>query len=342
VGGLNDPITFNWSTTGPKTITVTAANIKGEVSDTHSLCIAYGNDGFIKEVRSLDTNDGGLPNPAGISYSFNTNRFYIITPASTNSTSTTIAVMTPYETVIGSLTINSSQVNPINIAFDDRAKRLLVMDTGANQLISIVAEATNGLLDPGAITRFEIGALGLQQPQGMIVDAEGGALFILDSEALEIVRVEPNDQGSFEATTAINEGRVSRLNIGAIGSTQIHGLALNPTNKHLLLLSPAEQKMYQLNQSGQIITTLDLSSFSLIDPQGLVFGFSGDPTDNPAKINLYIADTGFAPQNHFVYLPLIINNRATTIQARPSSIQSYLPVPLGRVMEFRLASAACD
>ncbi|MEW5958501.1 MAG: Ig-like domain-containing protein, partial [Chloroflexota bacterium] len=87
--------------------------------------------------------------------------------------------------------------------------------------------------------------------------------------------------------------------------------------------------MYELTQTGQVVATRDLSQFNLRDPQGLVFAPSGDLTDSPAEISLYLTDGGTpdalqtqggeSPQNgqagpdsvpssgSRIYLPLILH-----------------------------------
>jgi hypothetical protein len=60
----------------------------------------------------------------------------------------------------------------------------------------------------------------------------------------------------------------------------------------LFVINPAEQELYELTQSGQLLATRDLSQFGLKNPQGIVFAPSGDQTDDPGQMNLYVADSG--------------------------------------------------
>jgi hypothetical protein len=55
-------------------------------------------------------------------------------------------------------------------------------------------------------------------------------------------------------------------------------------------LSLNEQKLYELAQTGQVMATRDLSEFELRDPQSMVFAPSGDLTDDPSELSLYIAE----------------------------------------------------
>ncbi|HMQ51169.1 MAG TPA: right-handed parallel beta-helix repeat-containing protein [Anaerolineae bacterium] len=311
-----------------------------------SVSLVQGQAGYIEEVRSLDTNDAGLLNPAGLAYSFEANLFYIIT--ANPGSPATINMMTPFEELLGSMTVNTSAtVEPINIAFDNQNERLLLLDHAANELITIKA-GPNGLLDPAAtaLTRFQVGALGLQQPSGMTVDPGNGVLFILDNApdgaTSQILRIEPDSQGGFDGATAINEGRVSRIDLQAAGLVQGRGLALNPSNEHLYGFKPADGKIYELSDSGQLIATLDLAPFDLADPQGLVFGLSGDLTDDPELINLYVADPGLVTEAQAepglaIYLPVVLKKSNPKENRNDEIQQNQAAPPLGRIVEFTLS-----
>jgi DNA-binding beta-propeller fold protein YncE len=58
------------------------------------------------------------------------------------------------------------------------------------------------------------------------------------------------------------------------------------------VLSTGEQKLYELTQAGQVLAYRDLSGFLISNPQGMTFAPSGDQTDDPAQMSLYIADSG--------------------------------------------------
>jgi DNA-binding beta-propeller fold protein YncE len=240
---------------------------------------------YLKEVRAIETNDLGLLNPAGLAFCFETNLFFVLEAHST--TQAKIAAMTPFEELVALDSVDVSLIDPINLAFDNLFNRLLLFDTTSSELVAIKVGSDGHLdLSPEAIARYPLGPLGLQQPRGMTVDPADGYLFILDSAALQIVRLEPNPDGSFEETV------ISRVNLIPAGLVDPRGLAFNPNNSHLYLLNSVDQHLYELTQTGQVAAILGLPPFEFIDPQGLVFAFSGDATDEPSMIDFYIADTG--------------------------------------------------
>jgi hypothetical protein len=178
--------------------------------------------------------------------------------------------MTPFEEVVATISVDVSMIDSINLAFDNLANRLILFDTAASELIAIKT-GPDGLLDPSpaAITRYQVGQLGLQAPRGLTIDPANGHLFILDSAALQLVRVEPGADGGFDGGAALNEGRISRVDLKETGLVDPRGLAFNSRSGHFYLLSPVGQQMYELSATGQVAAILQLPPFEFVDPHGL-------------------------------------------------------------------------
>ena len=112
--------------------------------------------------------------------------------------------------------------------------------------------------------------------------------------------------------------------------SQLQGLAIDPSSGNLYVLGSAEQTLYEYSPSGQLISTRDLSQQGLTNPQGMVFAPSGDSTDDPDNLNLYIADSGSGSEqdlasSHIVELSLqapelmalpAVNTSASMVQTR--------------------------
>ena len=128
----------------------------------------------------------------------------------------------------------------------------------------------------------------------------------------EIVRIEPGLDGSFDGAT------ISEANLQMSGLADPRGLSLDPTTRHLYLVNPSEQKLYELSQAGRILSTHDLSQFQLKEPQGMVFAPSGDQTDDSSQSSLYLADSGTGQILELSLTELV------SMAAAASSVQSSL------------------
>ena len=253
-----------------------------------SAASAAGSSAFIRQVRALEADKTGLQYPAGLAFAPRANAFYVVEVpgAGQSPPATTDAIkLNPFANRIGSSRVGAQIRDPINMTYDSKFRRLLVLQSPANQLLE-VREGPDGDLDPTTLNRYAVSGFGLQDPQGMTVDPVIGDLYILDAVGPRIVRIEPRLDGSFDGAAS------SELDLKPSGLGAPRGLAFDPTTSHLHLVSPGEQKLYELTQTGQIVNYRDLSGFHLGNPQGMAFAPSGDQTDDPSQLSLYLADSG--------------------------------------------------
>jgi len=249
---------------------------------------AQGNSGFVREVRALEIERAGIQNPAGLAFSPAANAFYVVKgqrqgqppPAQTD-----IIKITAFAGRAGSARIAATVQDPINMAFDGRFNRLLILQSSANQLVE-VSEDADGNLDPSTMSHHDVRHFGLQNPQGMAVDPAGGALFILDAAVPRILRIEPEADGSFAKAV------IAEVDLSSTDLVDPRGLAFDPSSGHLHMMNPAEQELYELSQSGQVVTTRKLSAFGFGELQGMVLAPSGDQTDDPLVMSLYLVNRG--------------------------------------------------
>jgi DNA-binding beta-propeller fold protein YncE len=67
---------------------------------------------------------------------------------------------------------------------------------------------------------------------------------------------------------------------------------VHPANGHVHLLSPVGQELYEIDQKGSLISTYDLSHVVLTNPAAMTFAPTGDTTDDPERVSLYVAESG--------------------------------------------------
>src|SRR5688572_11813542 len=249
---------------------------------------AQSNTGFIRQIRALEGDQTGLLNPAGLAFSSRANAFHVMDKQNA-SANTDLVKVTPFADRAGSARIEAAIKDPINLAFDNQVGRLLILHSSANQLLE-VREDANGNLDPRTLTRYDIRNFALQNPQGMAFDAANGILYILDATGPRLLVVTPGANGTFEGAA------VTPVDLSSSGLAAVRGLAFDPSTGNLHIMVPVEQKLYELTLSGQLVAERALTEFGLKDPQGIVFAPTGDQTDDPSLVNLFLADSGFNDQ----------------------------------------------
>src|SRR6185503_175758 len=245
---------------------------------------AQSNAAFIRQIRALAGDKTGLINPAGLAFSSRANAFQVVEKQNA-STNADLVKVTPFADRAGSARIEAAIKDPINVTFDNQVGRLLILNNSANRLLE-VREDANGNLDPKALTRYDVRSSALQNPQGMAFDSARGILYILDAVGPRLVGVQVGAGGTFEGAT------VTVVDFSTSGLGAVRGLAFDPTTGSLHIMVPTEQKLYELTLNAEVVAERDLTEFGLKDPQGIVFAPSGDQTDDPAQMNLFLADSG--------------------------------------------------
>jgi uncharacterized protein YjiK len=242
----------------------------------------------IRLVREFELDELEIANPAGLAFSAGANEFLVIEaiqPGQGVPGATDVARVTPSEQRLRWRRIAAQLTDPINVVFDERRGRLLSYASRSDQLIE-VHQAPAGPLDPKTLELSSARRFGLDDPRGMAVDPTTGNLFVLDSAGPRLVQVQPAADGSFAGAV------VTDVDLRSTGLADPVGLALDPSTGHLHVMDAADQMLYELQQTGEVVATRDLSGFGLVDPQGMTFAESGDLTDDPGQMSLYLADSG--------------------------------------------------
>ncbi|MEZ4736130.1 MAG: DNRLRE domain-containing protein [Caldilineaceae bacterium] len=308
--------------------------------------VAQSDIAFVKWVRALEADESGIVNPVGLAASPRTNDFYVLERQARNqfAPAVTDAIrLSPFADRTGSTPIAAPISEPINFVFDQQRSRLLIFQAVDQRLIE-VPENPDGTTAPPI--HHDARQFGVQNPQGMAVDPGSGRLFILDAAGPRLVQIEPEPGGAFGNIA------VAAIDLQPTGLAAVRGLAFDPTTGHLHLLSLVDQILYELTQTGQVVATRNLAEFNLNDPQGMVFAPSGDQTDDPAAVSLYIADSGSplaqgspadpadpATLAFQIYLPMVANSIRVDKQTVPDTEtgDGQRPQAPGQIVEFSFA-----
>jgi uncharacterized protein YjiK len=243
-------------------------------------------EGMVREVQALQQDRTGVPAPVGLAFSSASKTFYVLGAPPGNGTADVMR-LAPFELASeperqGPASISATVQDSINIAFDARRNRLLLV-SNARELLEVRARR-GGDLERQTLRRHDVTRFGLKDPQGMAVDPDSGTIFILDANLPRILRVDPGANGRFDVAT------VSEIDFALNVPGGVRGLALDPSSGHLYL--HGGKMLFEVTQVGEVVSTRDLSGLEPIEPEGLVFAPSGDLTDSPEEVSLYLADSG--------------------------------------------------
>lgn len=241
---------------------------------------------FIRLVRQIETARLGIRNPAGLAFSPATNLFHLLSAQGTGALATTATRVAHLQStaVSASASAMAEEVDdPINMTFDSQWNRLLFLNASSAQLL-VVPMQSDGKLAAQA-QRYTVQLSGLQNPQGMTIDPLSGQLYLLDAAGPRLLQLTPDPAGDFAQAQPLAITLPATI-------VDPRGLAWEPGEQQLYILSPSQQMLYTLNTAGEIVATRDVTEFGLDNPQAMLFAPSGDLTDDPEKLSLYIADAG--------------------------------------------------
>lgn len=235
----------------------------------------------VRLIRTFDDvfGNGEISRPTGLMFIPGADVF--LTMPSNSSTIT--AITSTEEEIEADLSINlPASISAVNTTFDPQFNRLLGLNPSGNRLIEVQTDSNSNF---NQLIEREIDAtsLGIQNARGITV-APDGTLYVLDGAAKEILRIEPNADGSFEESTISQVEIPSEIN-------NPRGIAFNSATGNLHIFSFPQQELFELSQQGEIVAVRDLSQLGIRQPESLVFAPSGDLTDDPNRLSLYVADS---------------------------------------------------
>ena len=260
-------------------VTASAASVATRANGTNTLRLA----------RVLEADRTGIASPVGLAFAADTKSFHVVGAGPGGAATTDVVRLRPFDLSpvsdrAGSARIAAAIKDPVNVAFDTRGSRLILLDT-ANRLLEVKAGA-DGELDPKTLVRRDALRLELGDPQGMTVDPASGIIYVVDAEPPRLVRIEPGADGSLDASA------ISEIDLGPSAAGDIRGLALDSASGNFHIRRGLS--LVELTPSGDIVTTRDLPRLELANPEGMAFAPSGDQTDDPSQLSVYVADSGGA------------------------------------------------
>ncbi len=190
----------------------------------------------------------------------------------------------------GARAILASPDSVVNPWVDVVRNALFLYDLPTDELIAIKL-GDDDLTAIGQVVNLDAADFGVVSAQGMTFDATAGRLFFLDKAASRIVQVDREPRQGSGNGTAPGVGRTTEITVQDDLLADLQGLAFNPSDGHLYVMDAKGRWLYKLSESGRIVTAFELSEVALQHPQELLFAPSGDLTDDPDRMSLYVADS---------------------------------------------------
>jgi hypothetical protein len=229
-------------------------------------------------ARRIEQPPLAFGNPRGLAFSPRAHSF-LVAPAEGPAA---LQFLTHMAESAGAATLDLAGADALNMAFDGRRGRLLAL-----RRQGLVASDADAAGRPGrrAVAQLDAAHLGILSPAGMTVDPRTGILFVLDGAIPRLVEVLPAADGALAAAA------VSYRELHGVPAAGLRGLAFDPVTGHLFMLG-GTRTLFETSATGELLRTHDVSEAGLRSPGGMVFAPTGDQTDDPSALSLYVADAG--------------------------------------------------
>lgn len=254
---------------------------------TFSMVSATGSAGYWFDVQSLVADELGLSGFSGLGYMAPANAFFTLDAGSNE-----LAVFTMRGELQSSNPISLSVSNALNLAYNPQSFGIFTLSESLG--LTEVRAGVNGNvpLTHQQTFEYDVALETYQDLQGIAFDPEDGTLYLLDASGPNIVQIAPAGDAVFSQESQTSVERINTLSVPFFKQLELKGLALNPENGNFYVYSTNDDMVYAINDTGSIVSSLDLSSLNINNLSGMAFAPSSDMTDDSTQMNLFIADSG--------------------------------------------------
>jgi Bacterial Ig domain len=261
----------------------------------------------VRELRSIPTAEYGAARPTGLAVREDGS----LLVAYDTGRQARLLQLSPAEDPLATAEL-PSLTDPETLAVDPASDRLVALD-GAD----VITVAGGDVRAPHPPTARIDADLPVGDPSGATFDPTTGTWFVLDGRSAAIVKV-PMAAGT--------PGAPSTIEVPALRGHDLRGLALNPRDGLLYVASPGDGRLFALDQAGVVHATYSLLSLELVDLRAMDFAPSGDPTDDPTAVHLYLADAGDATAQGRVVEATLDSGAAVAATADTATLVQTLDV----------------
>jgi uncharacterized protein YjiK len=239
-----------------------------------------GGADVLRYVRAIEADDVGPPGRPGLPFPPGSEARLVLDAP--NQGAATIVL--PGEPDL-SLEIS----DPINLAFApwaDGSAWVLALDTSRGELLRIEIGRPNGANSP-QLQLLETAHYDIGQARGMTIDAATGQLYILDASRKKIVRIDAAGAPGPGLPPTRLDGPVAEIDLPK-GLGALRGIAVDPANGNLHLLSASAHDLYEVDSEGRLVRLRDLSAWGPLQPHAMTFAPSSDRTDDADRSHLFL------------------------------------------------------
>ena len=213
---------------------------------------------------------------------------------------------------------------PTGVGYNAANKHLFVSDDSQLEVFED-APGGDGRYGTGddVVTHFDTAVFGSNDPEGVEYEAPSNSVWIADGVNREVYRVRAGSDGRFGTTDDIR----SHFDTAQYGTGDPEGMAYDSVRDTILVLDGASQRIYELDKTGALLNTIDVTSVGMVNAAGLTVA----PSSTGSGRSYYAVARGIDNDNH-----------PTENDGRLYEITASLPATGGGVNQAPSVNAGAD
>jgi hypothetical protein len=225
-----------------------------------------------RALRTIYTDEFGLAHPTGIAWDRDRQMLLVTGP---KKAGTELIGVSPDEQRRSRRMLPTVDADGTP-AFDPKSGRLTVLADGQQVVVGPRVAGKKWASSAAASAMEELDAAGATY-------SGNGGLHVLDAKEHELVHVSPG-------------GKVARTSLQGLDDVTLRGVAYDSRTDGFYVADADAENLYQVDRSGAVTDSWDLTGAGITDLQAMTLAPSGDNTDAPEEQSLYVVDNGGAGQ----------------------------------------------
>ena len=178
---------------------------------------------------------------------------------------------------------------PTGVVYDPRNGHLFVSDDNQKVVFEVApgSDGRYGTADD-VVSHFDTTVFGSNDPEGVTLDPDGPALYVVDGVNNEVYRLTPGADGSFNGVAPAGDDELTHFDTEGIGAWDPEGITFDRYSGHLFVAS-RRNTLLETTVTGALVRTIDVDVSEMVKPAGITFA---PGSQNEASLHAYIVDRG--------------------------------------------------
>jgi hypothetical protein len=233
------------------------------------------------------------PDPSGLTYRANTSNV-LVSDSEVDETAFSAGVniweMSPAGAVATTGNTNARTTEPLDVAWDNVAKHLYIVDDVADDVFRINPQADGlfGTADDTSSRELNTNLFGNTDPEGLAYRADDRSIYLTDGASSTLFHVDRGLDGNWGGGT-LGDDVITSFDTAALGMRDPEDVEYDPVSGHLFLVSRNDDAIAEVTTDGTLVNTIDIAFASLVHPTGITLA---PGSDDPSETHVYVSDRG--------------------------------------------------